>query len=159
MDEFGVQSSVKWPNDVWIAGRKAAGILVESDTPGLYVAGIGVNLDIPDVVLDDLGLEHPATSLSTHTREVVSGGAFLTALRGTLEGYLSRLFQGDHADLIEELHERDTLSGRRLDVTTPGIRVLGAYEGVAPDGELILRTADGPVRIVSADSIRILPEV
>lgn len=44
----GIVPDVKWPNDVWIAGRKVAGVLVESASVGealeSAVIGIGVNV-------------------------------------------------------------------------------------------------------------------
>ena len=43
----GQPARVKWPNDVLVAGRKIAGILLEThhrQTPGFVVVGIGVNV-------------------------------------------------------------------------------------------------------------------
>ena len=43
----GLPARVKWPNDVLVAGRKVAGILLEAhrrQTPGFVVVGIGVNV-------------------------------------------------------------------------------------------------------------------
>src|SRR5581483_6968821 len=56
--------ALKWPNDVMVEGRKAAGILVESGSRpgGLWLAvGIGVNLATPPEVA-----ERPATCLADH---------------------------------------------------------------------------------------------
>ena len=40
-----VEAAIKWPNDVWIEGRKVAGILVEGrPQEGWAVLGIGVNV-------------------------------------------------------------------------------------------------------------------
>lgn len=56
---------LKWPNDVLIDGRKAAGVLIESGANvagGLWLAvGVGVNLAAPPVTP-----ERPATSLASH---------------------------------------------------------------------------------------------
>ncbi len=49
---IGQPARIKWPNDVLVAGRKVAGILLEAhrrQTPGFVVVGIGVNV-----------LQHPA---------------------------------------------------------------------------------------------------
>ena len=44
-DVAGPSALVKWPNDVWLDGRKVAGILVEArQDPGWAVLGIGVNV-------------------------------------------------------------------------------------------------------------------
>ncbi len=45
--ETGAKANIKWPNDVLVAGRKVAGILLEShqrQTPGFVVVGIGLNV-------------------------------------------------------------------------------------------------------------------
>ena len=48
-EEARVACQVKWPNDVWIDGRKVAGILVEGrPQEGWVVLGIGINVDIPE---------------------------------------------------------------------------------------------------------------
>ena len=43
----GRPARIKWPNDVYLAGRKVAGILLEAHhrrTPGFVVVGVGVNV-------------------------------------------------------------------------------------------------------------------
>jgi BirA family transcriptional regulator, biotin operon repressor / biotin---[acetyl-CoA-carboxylase] ligase len=43
----GVQCQIKWPNDVWIDGRKLAGVLIEAKPQdGWAVIGVGLNLTI-----------------------------------------------------------------------------------------------------------------
>ena len=45
--EFGFAPEVKWPNDVLLAGRKTAGILVEVFGP-VAILGIGINVNQTD---------------------------------------------------------------------------------------------------------------
>src|SRR3954462_11236696 len=54
---------VKWPNDVWLKGRKLSGILIEArPQDGWAVIGVGLNLNIaPDEFPADL--RQPAVSL------------------------------------------------------------------------------------------------
>jgi BirA family transcriptional regulator, biotin operon repressor / biotin---[acetyl-CoA-carboxylase] ligase len=43
----GIECAIKWPNDIWIDGRKLAGILIEAKPQdGWAVIGIGLNLTI-----------------------------------------------------------------------------------------------------------------
>jgi BirA family biotin operon repressor/biotin-[acetyl-CoA-carboxylase] ligase len=43
----GVECAVKWPNDIWIEGRKLAGVLIEAKPQnGWAVIGVGLNLSI-----------------------------------------------------------------------------------------------------------------
>ncbi len=59
----GIECQVKWPNDIWLEGRKLAGILIEArPQDGWAVIGIGLNLSIaPDEFPPDL--RQPAVSL------------------------------------------------------------------------------------------------
>ena len=45
---FGVQPKIKWPNDVYVNGKKICGILIENALKGKYIAssvvGIGLNV-------------------------------------------------------------------------------------------------------------------
>ena len=41
--------ALKWPNDVWVQGRKLGGILVETFAGGV-VAGVGINCQLPAAV-------------------------------------------------------------------------------------------------------------
>src|SRR3954451_17739886 len=50
-DVTGPDALVKWPNDVWIGGRKVAGILVEAR--GWAVLGIGVNVALDPSTLTE----------------------------------------------------------------------------------------------------------
>jgi BirA family transcriptional regulator, biotin operon repressor / biotin---[acetyl-CoA-carboxylase] ligase len=59
----GAECTVKWPNDVWLDGRKLAGVLIEArPQDGWAVIGIGLNLSIAPEEFPP-GLRHPAVSL------------------------------------------------------------------------------------------------
>jgi BirA family transcriptional regulator, biotin operon repressor / biotin---[acetyl-CoA-carboxylase] ligase len=153
----GVRVAVKWPNDLMLEGRKAAGILCEvlsrPGRPSGVVVGVGVNLlhepgDFP------VELRRSAVSLVqvagwAPDRSLLLG-AFLSLLRdaqGRDPG--SKLTPAEHA----ELEARDHLRGRR-------VRVDGAGEGVArgidPTGALLLEGPGGEIRPILAGSVRIL---
>jgi BirA family biotin operon repressor/biotin-[acetyl-CoA-carboxylase] ligase len=70
----GIECEVKWPNDIWLEGRKLAGILIEAKPQeGWAVIGIGLNLTIaPEEFPPDL--RHPATSLFGTAKGSRGGG-------------------------------------------------------------------------------------
>ena len=49
LKNFGIDAGIKWPNDVWIKGKKVCGILTEmnasADGIDFVVVGIGVNVN------------------------------------------------------------------------------------------------------------------
>lgn len=150
-EAVGMQAGVKWPNDVWIGGRKVAGILIEAG-PDFAVVGIGVNVntvEFPEGVV--------ATSLRIETGEAHSRKEIL---RKILQRFERRRGQigADFAPLLDEIRLRCILTGHRVSLTTAGGPQVGCVEGIAAGGELLLRTERGIERLIQADQVRFLPE-
>lgn len=135
----GVAATVKWPNDVRIAGRKVAGVLVEARSRGRVlhaVAGIGVNVHHrPGEFPPELA--ETAISVETAAGRPVARGVLLAALLGRLESWVSRDAAGE-VHLPSAWAVRDELAGRDVLVETDGRRIEGHGEGVAEDGSLKL---------------------
>ncbi len=158
LDAFAVPGSVsiKWPNDVMLSGQKASGILIESGVHaggGLWLAvGIGVNLaHAPE------GTERPATSLAAHLRPDIayppSIDAAATVLAEAFAVWQARWETLGFQPIVDAWCARSTgLDGpcvARLGHET----VEGVADGVAPDGALRLRMADGSLRLISAGDV------
>jgi BirA family transcriptional regulator, biotin operon repressor / biotin---[acetyl-CoA-carboxylase] ligase len=79
----GVETKLKFPNDVLVGDRKVAGILAEA-REGRVVAGIGVNVNVAAADLPS-GLETPATSLLVETGRKVDRAELLVELLECLE--------------------------------------------------------------------------
>ncbi len=148
--------TIKWPNDVMLAGQKASGVLVESgahESGGLWLAvGIGINL-----VSAPEGTERPATALAHHLR----GDA---ASPPTIEAAAAKLAAAFHVWMTrwETLGFQpilDAWTARTAGLDGPAVARLGREtiegraEGVGPDGALKLRLADGSLRLISAGDV------
>ena len=103
-DVAGPSALVKWPNDVWIDGRKVAGILVEAR--GWAVLGIGVNVALDPATLPD----EVAAIAGTLGRDPSEIDATLAELLAALE---TRLGEAKTATLAA-LRERDALAGKTV---------------------------------------------
>jgi BirA family biotin operon repressor/biotin-[acetyl-CoA-carboxylase] ligase len=148
--------TIKWPNDVMLAGDKAAGVLVESGahtTGGLWLAvGIGVNLAHAPP-----GTERPATALVHHLRAdmTVPPTAEIAAAR-LAEAFDVWMTRWDSLGFQPIL---DAWKARTPGLDGPAVARLGREtvegraEGVAPDGALRLRLADGTLRLISAGDV------
>jgi BirA family biotin operon repressor/biotin-[acetyl-CoA-carboxylase] ligase len=101
-----VACRIKWPNDVWIDGRKLAGILVEGRADqGWAVLGIGLN-----VATDEFPPELAGTATSLRLAapdEEVRPQAMLDALLGALELRI----EAQDAALLSAWRSRDALAG------------------------------------------------
>jgi BirA family transcriptional regulator, biotin operon repressor / biotin---[acetyl-CoA-carboxylase] ligase len=91
----GVETEVKFPNDVLVQGRKVAGILAEA-SEGRVVLGVGVNVSQSAGELPAKP-RTPATSLLLETGREIDRAELLVALLGHLERrYDEWLLAGDH---------------------------------------------------------------
>ncbi len=148
--------TIKWPNDVMLAGHKASGVLVESgahESGGLWLAvGIGVNLaHAPE------GTERPATALVHHLRGDVTAPPTVEAAAATLAGAFAVWM--DRWEMLGFEPILDAWRARTAGLDGPAVARLGREtvegiaEGVAPDGALKLRLADGSLRLISAGDV------
>lgn len=158
LDQYAPPSlvTIKWPNDVMLAGRKVAGVLVESGARangGLWLAvGIGVNLrHAPD------GTERPATALAHHlSADHAAPPTVETAVRGLAEAFW---VWADRWETLGFGPILDAWTARTTGLDGPAVARLGhetvegRAEGVAPDGALRLRLADGTLRLISAGDV------
>ena len=135
----GVNCSIKWPNDVWIDGRKVAGILVEGrPQEGWAVLGVGLNVSTTAEQLPD-ELKEIATSLQIAAGRSPTREGMLEALLATLEGRL-----GDPRELLlAAWAERDALKGRPVRWADGE----GTAAGVDESGALLVDTAAGKVAL------------
>ena len=136
-DVVGPDSSIKWPNDVLLDGRKVAGILVEGRLQeGWAVVGIGVNVGVR--VTEDLPLE-----LRESAGTLGLGPDAIEPTLDALLGRLERWIGADEESLLRAVRDRDALLGRS--VRWAGGRGVGA--GIDADGRLLVSTDAGTVAL------------
>ncbi|HEU4406138.1 MAG TPA: biotin--[acetyl-CoA-carboxylase] ligase [Polyangiaceae bacterium] len=150
----GLDLRLKWPNDVWAAGRKIAGVLVEAAFAGgrasWAVVGVGVNVraGAPPPELAPLVTSLEALGVRG---EGLGRGALLGRLLARLTARTGELERGGFAALAGEVRARDALAGRAV----RGEGLAGVAAGVADDGRLRVRTPEGREALVGAGEVRL----
>jgi BirA family biotin operon repressor/biotin-[acetyl-CoA-carboxylase] ligase len=156
----GVSPGLKWPNDLFLDGRKVAGILSEMATTGEavrhVVVGIGINVhqtpgDFPEE------LRAAATSLRIAAGRPISRGILAAALFGELERQYDRFCAGEFEAIVAAARARSVVLGRRVEVIEGAVRWGGLAEGMDRDGALLVRTAAGELRRVQAGDVSLRP--
>lgn len=76
--KFNIEAKIKWPNDLFVGGKKIAGILIENQLQGnrINCSIIGIGLNINQTSFLDLN----ATSLLLETNKIVEPRTFLNLL-------------------------------------------------------------------------------
>ena len=139
-DVAGAAARVKWPNDVWIDGRKVAGVLVEGrPQEGWAVIGIGLN-----VAVDVAGL---APELRDIAGSLGRDPAELEATLGALLRSLAERLTQPPEVVLGELRERDALLGAPVRWATGE----GTGAGIDDSGALRVSTARGVVALDSGE--------
>ncbi|MEW5937807.1 MAG: biotin--[acetyl-CoA-carboxylase] ligase [Candidatus Thermoplasmatota archaeon] len=141
---------LKWPNDVMIDERKVAGILSEASVKGdaleYVVVGIGLNVNNP-------GREIAAPS-AVSVSEVVGGAVDLMEIERALCFELERAYMEmlrDPSGLLAAWKALADTIGRYVEVSTTQGAVRGLASDLSLDGELVIETDAGRVRVSAGD--------
>lgn len=141
---------LKWPNDVLIHGAKVSGVLLER-AGNAVVIGIGVNLAHHPTDID-----RRATSLAVYN-VAVAPEDFVETLAEAFARWVE-CWRGQGVDAIRRrwvAHAHPI--GTPLNVRLPdGEAIDGLFDGLDPDGALILRLADGTRRAIHAADVFLL---
>lgn len=139
---------LKWPNDVFLNGKKAAGILLESEADGVrpvgwVVIGIGVNITGgPEdaISLKDMGVETDARSLLENLVKR------LMSLYGT---WLKNGF-----DPVHQAWTNYAMNiGKDIQVRLPKESCTGKFLGIDKTGALQLEMPDGGRRMIASGEV------
>lgn len=156
----GLPVEIKWPNDVIVRGghgpnrrRKLAGILAEGSSTGdgvqHVVLGFGVNLRSAAYPPE---LADRATSIEAELGRAPDAAAVLVETLATLAARLGELSAGTSQPLLARWRALSpSSSGAAISWDTPEGRASGTSAGIADDGALLARTANGIERIISGE--------
>ncbi len=151
--KMGITTSIKWPNDVLISGKKVCGILIENGfTSGnlIYsIIGIGINVNFDTTRFPEIA--EIATSLSVELGKEVSMAEVALNLYSEMEKLYDRI--ADPAFIMGEWTRHMGTIGRRVTANTGGSTIEGIAQAVNDDGNLILRMDDGSLSEVVAGDV------
>jgi BirA family transcriptional regulator, biotin operon repressor / biotin---[acetyl-CoA-carboxylase] ligase len=154
----GAEVKIKWPNDVYITGRKVAGILVEAMTVGVRVEAVvvGVGINVHTRVFPD-ELEGRATSVALVSRDHPPDRASILAdVLGSLDRDLQLVLGRGLGLLRARLDAADALRGCRV---RSGSGDEGVASGIDDEGRLLVTLAGGVVARWSSGEVDLVRAV
>ena len=159
LTDIGLESQIKWPNDIVINGKKVCGILTEMNCElnmiNYIIMGIGINVNLEEVDIP-ADLKDKATSLKIVKGETVNRKELL----GLILNHFERLYDDfkDKEDLIETINickENSALLGKEIQIIQNGSIRIGEAIDINKDGELVVKFEEGLEKIISGEvSIR-----
>ncbi len=145
---------VKWPNDVYLAGKKVCGILIEPapGNTGRLVVGIGINV-ANSFRTAPADLQQTATALCDQLpRSPSTAEVLLSVLQHWERERIDYCANPD--SLLTRWTPRCYLSGKRVQLTAGEASVSGLCRGIDDDGCLLIETASGLERRI-AGTVRV----
>lgn len=157
--KYDLGALIKWPNDVFIGDKKAAGLLVELSTEGenvnycLLGIGIDANVDINDLPPD---LQKTVTSVMAELGHEVDRASLLTTVLKEFEGRYQILESGEYDPIVREWKSLSRTLDSRVSIRT----MRKTFEGIAIDidqhGALIIRRDNGRIeKVVAGDCMHL----
>jgi BirA family biotin operon repressor/biotin-[acetyl-CoA-carboxylase] ligase len=133
--------AVKWPNDVYLAGRKLAGILTEVPPQSNHHAVIGVGLNVNNQFQNaPPELLQTGISLADLSGQNHSRGEILKTFLQLLDEFLLKLSQGEEA--LNQWPDYCLLTGKRVTIQAGPNEISGTCQGIDNSGALLLETDD-----------------
>ena len=129
----GIQASLKWPNDVLVAGKKICGILSEG-VPGGIIIGVGLNVNMGNAG----HIDQPATSMLIETGARRNIDDLLDTLLKHLTVWLEEWEQGGFPQIRNAWEANVPTLGKPVTVRDGDSFRKGILHGFGDDGELLL---------------------
>lgn len=155
--------ALKWPNDLYLQGRKLGGILAQTGpyspvahTIPFVVLGIGINVNTRRETFPP-ELHNIVTSLYDARPGQYDIDTLLTAIHAHLVALVPSL-RADVAGVLSSWRNRDFLLDREIawqDVR--GKTMVGRGVGIRSDGSYQLQTADGALHSILAGEVTLGP--
>ena len=156
-DVSGLSASIKWPNDLYVANGKLAGILTEFSTEGRRLAyvvlGLGMNVNwSPGKPAKSA---YRATSIFEETGRIVSRELLLVLVLKGFERAYGDVLSGKRDAFLERWNSRCMVLGRRVEIDTPEGKVFGNAIRIDSQGALIIKDHQGQEKKIRCGDVSV----
>jgi len=145
LQELGYQAGIKWPNDIYINGRKICGMLTEMhgsmESVEWVVVGVGINClnkELPPEIQD------VAISLAiAEPDKPVIRAQVAAVLLNQLEKYYTILYEQGFGEIRKLWLANNITLGKRVKISTLKETFYGEALDMQADGSLLVKREDG----------------
>ena len=144
--------SIKWPNDIYVAGKKICGILCEGITSNndiVLVVGIGLNVN-GTIYPDDI--KENTTSLKLITNKTYSKKKLLKKIYKELTKEIKKLKQKDYS-FLNIIQENFYLKDKTINYIKQDVTYTGKVLGIDEEGKLIVLVDNQKVILNSGEVV------
>jgi len=141
--KFNLPVKLKWPNDIYLADKKLAGILIElagqSHAQCDLVIGLGLNLKMPQQA--DQEICQAWTDLQQHLAQPVDRNLLIALLQQQIVAHLQTFEAYGFQSFSNSFNQRDQFFGRTVCLSSGDKQYCGLCLGVDKQGGIVLEQA------------------
>ncbi|MBU2205030.1 bifunctional biotin--[acetyl-CoA-carboxylase] ligase/biotin operon repressor BirA [Rheinheimera muenzenbergensis] len=142
--QYQVEAKVKWPNDVYVDGKKLCGILVElagqAHAGCDVIIGIGMNIRLPQQALDNIDQQY--VDLAGACEAVIDRNLLVAMLQQQLSGLLTEFSSKGFSGFVEEFGQYNQYHNQEVKLIGSN-EIKGICLGVDQQGALLIKTTEG----------------
>ena len=158
-ERFQVDVRIKWPNDLFLAGKKVAGILCEQlggaprhSKESNVIIGVGLNIN-SKIEQFDPDVQPIVTTLFEHTGQTEELAPLLDEFLKAIMSYVKRL-SSERAIVLEEWQRWDMLRDQPVIYTNQNMIIDGVGQGITPDGLYRIRDHENQEHAIVGGQLR-----
>lgn len=149
----GLNTKIKWPNDIMLEGKKIAGILTEmqaeQDRIHFVVVGVGLNVNTKKEELPDFAASIKEFS-GTHICRIELLKAILRKIESNYINFKNKGFK----NILEKSKSISFTIGRHIKVNSQNKTIEGQALDIDLDGSLVIRKEEGILeKVFSGDVV------
>jgi BirA family transcriptional regulator, biotin operon repressor / biotin---[acetyl-CoA-carboxylase] ligase len=165
----GINTGIKWPNDIILNGKKVCGILTEMNSEmervNFIILGIGINVsqNLEDFPEDLMKL---ATSLKIHLFnnqdhnldpdiKILNRSEIIKNLLYELEIIYSKINKGLLTEIVDEWKLNSVTLGKEVKVLSKSMEFTGIAIDITADGKLIVKDNEGKLTEVNSGEVSV----
>lgn len=142
--QFSLPVKLKWPNDIYLADKKLAGILIElagqSHAQCDLVIGLGLNLQMPQHA--DMQISQAWTDLQQHLAQPVDRNLLIALLQQQIVTHLQTFETSGFQSFSAAFNQRDQFFNKMVCLSSGDKKYCGRSLGVDHQGGLVLEQAE-----------------
>ncbi|MGB8318465.1 MAG: biotin--[acetyl-CoA-carboxylase] ligase [Ignavibacteriaceae bacterium] len=137
---YQLRVNLKWPNDVLLNGKKAAGILLETSSRGtrLEKIVIGIGLNVNQTFFQGNFNIQP-TSIRAELNQIVEREKILSEILNNFEEIIEKI-ESESKWILNDWRAHCNLIGDKISVTDGDVVKYGIFEDIDDDGYLLLKS-------------------
>jgi len=153
----GLRPLIKWPNDLYVEGKKMAGILTEFSVRKKEVESVilGLGLNINWSPREDESMHYPATSVFAETGKKASRMELLVEILKSYEKDYRKVLAGRIDGIYKRWNELSMIKGKEVTVDLGHKTVRGTATDIDEEGALVIIKSDGRVEKIQNGEVSI----